>query len=383
MRSESSSPEATKSAIIFNDVCKSFRINHTHSFKEAMVASLKRKQLSTSFNAVDHLTLEVPEGESVAIMGRNGSGKSTTLKLLSGVYRPDEGWVRTRGRIAGLLEVGAGFHPDLTGRQNVYLNAAILGMTKEETDERFESILEFSEIGDFIDTEVKRYSSGMYARLGFSVAVHTEVDVLLVDEVLSVGDAQFRKKCNIKMQEMRDQGITMFIVSHSVDQVRRLCDRGVVLEQGQMVFDGPIEEAVLHLNGAASSSSAQSGRFAIEGDFADLYLEKPGRYGKPTGPRVTTEAHGGGSYQMFQWGVITSYVDHTGDRKTVGLTRDIFLTSYLKNGGPEGPWGFLAGAPYGWLEDDEPRKLEFQNGTASFVLESGLTFAPRAEITEA
>ncbi|QZY51160.1 ABC transporter ATP-binding protein [Leucobacter tenebrionis] len=369
-----------KPAIVFEDVCKSFNINHTHSFKESFVAWLKRKQLKTSFNAVDHLSLQVAEGESIAIMGRNGSGKSTTLKLLSGVLRPDQGWVRTRGRIAGLLEVGAGFHPDLSGRQNVYLNAAILGMSKEETDERFESILEFSEIGEFIDTEVKRYSSGMYARLGFSVAVHTEVDVLLVDEVLSVGDAQFRQKCDQKMMEMREQGKTMFIVSHSVSQVRRLCERGVVLDHGRIVFDGPIEEAVLHLNGAAAdSSSADDDRFPITGDFAEVYLEKPGRFGKPLGPRIETDANGGGSYQEFQWGIITSYLDGD-ERRTVGLTRDIFLTSYLKHGGPTGPWGYLAGHPYGgWLEDDKPRMLDFQNGTATFTLEDGLTFAPREQ----
>ena len=378
MPSASDSAEARRPAIIFNDVCKSFKINHTHSFKESLIASLKRKELSTSFNAVDHLSLEVPEGQSIAIMGRNGSGKSTTLKLLSGVYRPDSGWVRTRGRIAGLLEVGAGFHPDLTGRENVYLNAAILGMSKEETDAKFDSILEFSEIGDFIDTEVKRYSSGMYARLGFSVAVHTEVDVLLVDEVLSVGDAQFRKKCDKKMLEMREQGKTMFIVSHSVDQVRRLCERGIVLEKGKMVFDGPIEEAVLHLNGAAGGASSVDGRFPIVGDFAEVYLEKPNQYGKPLGERTETSANGGGLFQEFEKGIITSHLLADGERKTVGLTRDIFLTSYRESGGPEGPWGFLLGSPRGSLEDDGKRSMEFQNGTASFHLDRGLSFSARS-----
>ena len=377
MPSASDSTSAARPAILFSDVCKSFKINHTHSFKESIIASFKRKELSTSFNAVDHLTLEVPEGQSIAIMGRNGSGKSTTLKLLSGVYRPDSGWVRTRGRIAGLLEVGAGFHPDLTGRENVYLNAAILGMTKEETDSKFDDILAFSEIGDFIDTEVKRYSSGMYARLGFSVAVHTEVDVLLVDEVLSVGDAQFRKKCDAKMLEMREQGKTMFIVSHSVDQVRRLCQRGIVLEKGKMVFDGPIEEAVLHLNGAAGGADAVDGRFPIVGDFAEVYLEKPDQYGKPLGERVETSAHGGGLYQEFEKGVITSFEDGDGERKTIGLTRDIFLTSYRSSGGPQGPWGFMLGAPSGSLEDDGRRSMEFQNGTATFHLDRGLEFSER------
>lgn len=376
MPSASNTRLSTKPAIVFNDVCKSFSINHTHSFKESFIAFLKRKDLTTSFNAVDRLSLEVPEGQSVAVMGRNGSGKSTTLKLLSGVLRPDQGWVRTRGRIAGLLEVGAGFHPDLSGRQNVYLNAAILGMSKEETDEQFESILEFSEIGDFIDTEVKRYSSGMYARLGFSIAVHTRVDVLLVDEVLSVGDAQFRRKCEQKMLEMREQGKTMFIVSHSAAQVRQLCERGIVLEDGKMAFDGPIEEAILYLNGASSQGDEPG--YPVVGDYAEVYLVSPPRYGKPTGPRIETDANGGGSYQEFRWGVITSFINTEGHRITQGLWRDIFLAAYMKNGGPTGPWGFIVGKAQGNLEDDQPRTLEFQHGTAVFTLDDGLSFIPRA-----
>lgn len=160
------------------------------------------------------------------------------------MLRPTEGWVRVRGRIAGLLEVGAGFHPDLTGRENVYLNASILGMTKKETDEKLDEIVEFSELSGFIDTEVKRYSSGMYARLGFSVAIHTELDVLLVDEVLSVGDADFRAKCDRKLRELKAGGKTMFIVSHSASQLKKLCDRGIVLERGRKIHDGPIDAAL-------------------------------------------------------------------------------------------------------------------------------------------
>lgn len=235
-------------AIIVHEVAKSFNIKHTHSLKETLVAALRRKELSTQFHALDGVSFQVPQGQTLAMLGRNGSGKSTTLKLLSGVMRPDSGWIRTRGRVAGLLEVGAGFHPDLTGRTNVYLNAAILGMSKEETDARFESILEFSEIGDFIDTEVKFYSSGMYSRLGFSVAIHTEMDILLVDEILSVGDARFREKCYNKIFELQAQGKTMFIVSHVAEEVKMLCERGIVLEHGKVAFDGPIDAAVEHLN---------------------------------------------------------------------------------------------------------------------------------------
>ncbi len=230
--------------IIFDDVWKSFRIRHARSLKQTVLSAIRRTPASEEFQALRQLSFQVRAGESVAVLGRNGSGKSTTLKLLSGVLRPTQGTILTQGRIAGLLEVGAGFHPDLTGRENVYLNAAILGMSAAETEERFDAIVEFSEIGDFIDTEVKRYSSGMHARLGFSVAVHTEHDVLLVDEVLSVGDAEFRAKCNAKMAELQASGKTLFVVSHNASQVKKLCQRGIVLDRGAMVFDGPIDGAV-------------------------------------------------------------------------------------------------------------------------------------------
>lgn len=236
--------EATKPSIIVHEVRKTFKIKHTHSFKETFIAKIKRKKTTSDFNALDGITFEVDEGESVAVLGLNGSGKSTTLKLISGVLKPDAGWVRTRGRVAGLIEVGAGFHPDLSGRENVFLNAAILGMTKQEIEARFDDIVAFSEIGDFIDTEVKHYSSGMFLRLAFSVAIHTELDVLLVDEILSVGDAPFREKCRKKIAELIEQGKTMLVVSHDMGTVKSLCTRGIVIKKGKMVFDGDIEEAI-------------------------------------------------------------------------------------------------------------------------------------------
>lgn len=150
----------------------------------------------------------------------------------------------TRGRVAGLIEVGAGFHPDLSGRENIYLNAAILGMTKKETDERFDEIVEFSEISQFIDTEVKHYSSGMFLRLAFSVAIHTEVDILLIDEILSVGDEPFQKKCLARIRELHSQGKTLVVVSHDLDMVSSLCERGILLRGGAIAFDGPSKEAV-------------------------------------------------------------------------------------------------------------------------------------------
>jgi ABC-2 type transport system ATP-binding protein len=233
--------------IVVRDVSKRFVLRHTHSFKETFVALFKRKKLSTSFDALHEVALTISEGESVALLGFNGSGKSTLLKLISGVLRPDDGEVLTRGRIAGLIEVGAGFHPDLSGRENVYLNAAILGMTRKEVDARFDEIVEFSEIGEFIDTEVKHYSSGMFVRLAFAVAIHTTVDIMLVDEILSVGDEPFQKKCLDKIRELQLQGKTMVVVSHDLDTVANLCKRGILLRQGRVVFDGDSHEAVAML----------------------------------------------------------------------------------------------------------------------------------------
>ncbi|GEB94950.1 ABC transporter ATP-binding protein [Microbacterium lacticum] len=230
--------------VVVDDVHKDFKLRHTHSIKETFVAALKRKPLTTDFHALDGVSFEIGAGESVALLGFNGSGKSTMLKLISGVLTPDEGKVLTRGRVAGLIEVGAGFHPDLSGRENIYLNAAILGMTKKETEERFDEIVEFSEISQFIDTEVKHYSSGMFLRLAFSVAIHTEVDVLLIDEILSVGDEPFQKKCLARIRALHEQGKTLVVVSHDLDMVSSLCDRGILLRDGKVLFDGASGDAV-------------------------------------------------------------------------------------------------------------------------------------------
>jgi ABC-2 type transport system ATP-binding protein len=232
------------SRVVISSVRKTFKLRHTHSLKETFIAAIRRKRISTMFNAVDEVSFNISAGESVALLGFNGSGKSTLLKLISGVFQPDSGTVLTRGRVAGLIEVGAGFHPDLSGRENIFLNAAILGMSRHEIEARFDEIVEFSEIRDFIDTEVKHYSSGMFLRLAFSVAIHTEVDVLLVDEILSVGDEPFQRKCLAKVRELHEQGKTLVVVSHDLDMVADLCERGVLLRRGKMVFDGPSHEAV-------------------------------------------------------------------------------------------------------------------------------------------
>ncbi|WP_400160319.1 ABC transporter ATP-binding protein [Arthrobacter sp. BPSS-3] len=233
-------------AIEVSNISKQFVLRHTRSLKEAVVwlAKGRKGDLSEKFHALKNVSVEVQAGETVALLGLNGSGKSTLLKHISGVMLPDSGTVKTRGRVAGLIEVGAGFHPDLSGRDNVFLNGAILGMTEQQVKDRFDDIVEFSEIGQFIDTEVKFYSSGMYLRLAFSVAVHTDPEVFLIDEILAVGDEPFQRKCIGKIQELARDGKTLVVVSHDLDLISRICERGVVLEHGKLMFDGPIEEAV-------------------------------------------------------------------------------------------------------------------------------------------
>ena len=205
---------------------------------------VRARSRTSLFDAVRALDLEVEQGASLGVLGRNGAGKSTLLQMLCGVTAPTTGRVAVRGRVAPLISVGVGFHPELTGRENVYVNGTVLGMSRNEIDRRFDAIVDFSEIEAFIDTPVKFYSSGMFVRLGFSVAVAAEPDVLLVDEVLAVGDFAFQMKCFRRMEEIRAQGSTIVVVSHNVTAIRGLCDRGIVLQRGSKVFDGAVNDAV-------------------------------------------------------------------------------------------------------------------------------------------
>ena len=195
-------------------------------------------------NALSDINLEIRKGEVVGIIGKNGAGKSTLLKLLSEVTTPTTGSIKMKGRIAALLEVGTGFHPELTGRENIYLNGAILGMTKKEINSKIEEIIDFSGVAKYVDTPVKRYSSGMKVRLGFAVAAHLEPDILIVDEVLAVGDAEFQKKCIGKMKDVAGEGRTVLFVSHNMASVKSLCNTGIVLENGKVVYNGNAEDSV-------------------------------------------------------------------------------------------------------------------------------------------
>ena len=238
-------------SIVLDDVTKTFKLRFHRTIKQVSVAKVRGQETSTQFKAIDGVSFTVEQGEAIGLMGLNGSGKSTLLKMISGVMKPDGGSVLTRGRIAGLIATGAGFHPQLTGRENLFLNAAILGMSEKETNRKFDEIVEFADLGNRLDTQVGHYSSGQNARLGFAIAVHVDSDIFLADEALAVGDKPFKRKCLAKMREIRDSGRTIFYVSHAAGQVRRMCDRVIVLENGRLAFDGGVEEGIhfLHYDG--------------------------------------------------------------------------------------------------------------------------------------
>lgn len=235
--------------ISLREVSKRFVLHKDKSIKERILYFRSRKKSRSDFWALKDVSLDVLQGETVGLIGHNGSGKSTLLKVIGGIIDTTSGSVRRRGRVAALLELGAGFHPDLSGRDNVYINAAILGMTTADTDAVFDDIVEFSGIGDFIDTQVKFYSSGMYVRLAFAVAVHSDPDLLLVDEVLAVGDEPFQRKCMNKIREFQREGRTIVLVSHSAEQVADVCTRAIVLDGGQVVHDGDVGDGIRVLRG--------------------------------------------------------------------------------------------------------------------------------------
>jgi ABC-type polysaccharide/polyol phosphate transport system ATPase subunit len=231
-------------AIVVDGVTETFRLFHERpSGLKERLARVRRSSY-TDFNALEDVSFAVNHGESVAVIGHNGSGKSTLLKILARILPPDRGLAVTNGRVASLLELGAGFHGDLSGRENIYLNGAILGLSRSEIDERFDEIVDVAGIRPLLDTAVRTYSSGLYVRLGFAIAVTVDPDILLVDEVLAVGDAEFQERSLDRMKRFRDEGKTFVLVSHDLDAVREMCDRAIVLDRGRVVFDGSVNEGV-------------------------------------------------------------------------------------------------------------------------------------------
>jgi ABC-type polysaccharide/polyol phosphate transport system ATPase subunit len=232
-------------AVRVEGVSKRFRMFRDRSRTLKSVVTRRGSRLAPEdFWALRDVSFEVPRGSTFGLIGRNGSGKSTLLKCISRILKPDTGTIAVEGRVASLLEVGSGFHPELTGRENIYLNAAILGMSKKEVDARYDQIVHFSGIKGFIEQPVKNYSSGMYVRLGFSVAIHVDPDVLIVDEVLAVGDAAFQVKSRQKFAEFQEAGKTIILVSHSMSAVREFCDRAAWLDKGRIAASGPADSVV-------------------------------------------------------------------------------------------------------------------------------------------
>lgn len=231
-------------AISVNNVGMRFNLSQERvdNLKEYFIKMIKRDLKYNEFWALKDINFDIKKGERLGVLGLNGSGKSTLLKVVSGVLKPSTGSVQTRGVIAPLLELGAGFSPEYTGRENIYLYGSVLGYSKDFLDEKFDEIVDFSELGEFIEVPVKNYSSGMKSRLGFSIATVVEPDILILDEVLSVGDKKFRSKSEKKVMSMFDRGVTVLFVSHSLEQVQRICDKAIILDSGRLVANGSVEK---------------------------------------------------------------------------------------------------------------------------------------------
>lgn len=229
-------------AIKVENVTKKFKLYYDKpsTLKERLVFWNHKK--ADEHVVLEDVSLEIKKGETVALIGVNGSGKSTLLKLMTKIIYPNKGKIETYGKLTSLLELGAGFHPDFTGRENIYFNASIFGLTKKEIDDRLNDIIEFSELGEFIDSPVRTYSSGMYMRLAFSVAINVDAEILLIDEILAVGDQHFQEKCFAKLQELKNSDKTIVIVSHSLDSIKKICTRGIWISNGHLKLDGDITE---------------------------------------------------------------------------------------------------------------------------------------------
>jgi lipopolysaccharide transport system ATP-binding protein len=244
--------------LVLDRVSKKYRIGRGLTNLRELLSIHNHNKSSEFHWAVKDVSFKLSQGESLGIIGPNGAGKTTILKLLSQVTKPTSGEIQIQGRFSALIELGAGFHPDLTGRDNIFLNGTILGLTKSEIKRRFDEIIEFASIGTYLDTPVKRYSSGMYARLGFAIAAHVNPDVLLVDEVLAVGDFAFQQKCFARMEELRRNGTTLIFVSHNMDSIRKICDKSLVMYAGESIFQGTSSEAIAAYSNAIRQASRKS-----------------------------------------------------------------------------------------------------------------------------
>lgn len=252
---------STPFAIEVEDVTRSFHViqERPDTLRELFSRFFTHENRFHDFEAVKNVSLTIRQGEMVGIIGQNGSGKSTLLKLISGVYKPSTGSVQVHGTLASLLELGAGFHPELTGRENIVLNGLLMGYSKKNLQSREQKIIEFADIGDFIDAPVKQYSSGMYMRLAFAVATEVDPEILALDEVLAVGDAGFQMKCASRLEQFRSAGKTILLVTHVMPQILKMCDRAIVMEKGQLVFDGTPTESLEFYSSLTGTQSMLQG----------------------------------------------------------------------------------------------------------------------------
>jgi len=239
-----SSTVLDQTIIKFDRVTKNFSRNNHKTFKEFLPALFMGEKTVDKFTALKDISFEIKAGECIGIIGPNGSGKSTILKLIAGVMSPTSGTISIHGKVSPLIELGAGIHPELSGRENIYLNGAILGLKQQQIEEYLQSIIDFSEIPEFIDQPVKHYSSGMYMRLAFSIAIHVNPEILIVDEILAVGDTDFQAKCFAKMEEFKKRGVTIIFVSHSMSQIQSFCTRVIYINQHQILFNGEPAKAI-------------------------------------------------------------------------------------------------------------------------------------------
>jgi ABC-type polysaccharide/polyol phosphate transport system ATPase subunit len=265
---------STKPVITVDAVSKRYRLYHERNQSLKATFMRGRRARYEEFWALRDVSFEVAEGATFGLIGENGSGKSTMLKCMAKILRPDRGSIATRGKISALLELGAGFHPELSGRENVYLNGAILGLSKRQIDQRLDEIVDFAGLEHFIDTPVKNYSSGMYVRLGFSVAINVEPDILLIDEILAVGDADFQRKCGEKFEELRSRGKTIVIVSHALSSVRNLCDEIALLEHGVLRRLGPAGDVIDEYIGDVMSQRINAGERGTRWGSGEVLIDE-------------------------------------------------------------------------------------------------------------
>ncbi len=362
-----------KTTIRFEQISKQFILHHeqTRSLQELAISLFRRNDSSRErFWALRDVSFAVEHGETVGLIGPNGAGKSTVLKLISRIIEPSSGRIKVDGRVGALLELGAGFHPDLTGRENIFLNGSILGLNRREISQRLESIVEFAELSRFIDMPVRNYSSGMLMRLGFAVATSFQPDILLIDEVLAVGDQAFQAKCLQRIAQIRERGITILFVSHSLDMVRRLCDRAIWLDEGQVQAVGPVDEVVVsYLSQVGRDTNI---RLLAEGDGAG----RGRRWG--SGEAIITNVEfqdgSGHAHRVFQTG--DTFVARVHYRAQQPVYRPTFGVAIYREDGTHinGPNTVRSGYEIDMIDGE---------GTVDYVIESLPLLPGRYEFTAA